>query len=55
MTENAPEDDRRKASTEPGLDGEGDQFAAGGTGHTEDADRTPEDAREVEVDEEKDS
>ncbi|WP_181364968.1 hypothetical protein [Arthrobacter sp. HMWF013] len=54
MTETAPEDDRRKASTEPGLDGEGDQYAAA-SGHTEDADRTPEEARETQVDEDRES
>ncbi|WP_426227838.1 hypothetical protein [Pseudarthrobacter sp. DSP2-3-2b1] len=56
MTETVPEDDRRKASTEPGLDGEGDQYEEGGHAQADAGDRpVPEAAREVEVDEERDS
>lgn len=55
MTETAPEGEPRKASTEPGLDGEGDQYDDVGSAHAEAADRTPEDARETQVDVDRDS
>lgn len=56
MTETAPEDERRTASTEPGLEGEGDQYEEGGHAHAGADDQpAPDAAREVEVDEDRDS
>jgi hypothetical protein len=48
MTETVPEEEGRRASTEPGLEGEGDQFDQGGQAHADAEERSADVAREAE-------